>query len=288
MKKLKFTQKGSEPHWVGDGFPVRTIFSYHDDAAALSPFLMMDYAEPYRFPAGDQTRGVGEHPHRGFETVTIVYAGEVEHRDSHGGGGNIGPGDVQWMTAGSGLVHEEMHGKDFARSGGEFEMIQLWVNLPKQHKMTKPKYQGLRDAEIPRVELGGGAGQLRVIAGEFAGRKGPASTHTPVNLWDLKLNAGKPVRLDVSAGHTTNVFVLDGALKLPDGRTLGKAELGSFEAGGDTLEFEATAASKVLVLTGEPIAEPVVGYGPFVMNTAEEIQQAVDDFRRGKMGRLRA
>lgn len=286
MKKLKFKQKGSEPHWVGDGFPVRTVFSYHDDAQALSPFLMMDYAEPYRFEPSAEPRGVGEHPHRGFETVTIVYAGEVEHRDSHGGGGKIGPGDVQWMTAGSGLVHEEMHGKEFTRSGGDFEMIQLWVNLPKKHKMTKPKYQGIVDAEIPKVTLANGAGTLRVIAGEFDAAKGPASTHTPVNLWDLKLEAGKAVRLPIGKGHTANVFVLDGELNLPDGQQLAKAELGSFEASGDALEFTATRPAKVLVLTGEPIAEPVVGYGPFVMNTAEEIQQAVDDFRRGKMGRL--
>lgn len=287
MKKLLHIQTGSQPHWVGDGFPVRTIFSYREDAERLSPFLMMDYAAPTEFPAGEHIRGVGEHPHRGFETVTIVYAGEVEHRDSYGGGGKIGPGDVQWMTAGSGLVHEEMHGKDYARRGGPFEMVQLWVNLPAKHKMTKPKYQGIKDAEIPQVELSAnGAGTLRVIAGEFSGKKGPASTFTPVNLWDVRLRASASVDLAIPEGQTASVFVLDGKVTLEGGKELSAGMLGTYSLEGGKIALSAVSSSKILILAGEPISEPVVGYGPFVMNTAQEIQQAVEDFQRGKMGRL--
>lgn len=246
---------------------------------------MMDYAEPFHFKPTSERRGVGEHPHRGFETVTIVYSGEVEHRDSHGGGGRIGAGDVQWMTAGAGLVHEEFHGRDFAKRGGTFEMVQLWVNLPKKDKLTTPRYQGIVDGTIPRLALPGDAGELRVIAGEWAGTRGPAKTFSPLNVWDLRVAAGNTLDLKVPASHTANVFVLAGALELPDGQGLGKAEFGSFQGAG-ALQLQATADAKILVLTGEPIPDPVVGYGPFVMNTVEEIQQAIDDFRRGKMGRL--
>lgn len=284
MKKLLFSQRSDTPHWVGDGFPVRSIFSYNDLAKEISPFLLMDYASPVEFPPSEHIRGVGEHPHRGFETVTIVYDGEVEHRDSAGGGGKIGKGDVQWMTAASGLVHEEKHGRDFARKGGVFEMVQLWVNLPAKDKMAKPRYQGLRDAAIPKVALGGG--ELRVIAGEFEGRKGPAKTFTPIQLWDLRLSGGKAAALRMPKGHTTLVFVLSGRVKLAGGEILGDAELGVLDRESEEFTLEALEDAKILVLAGEPIPEAVVGYGPFVMNSWKEIKEAFEDFEAGRMGQI--
>jgi quercetin 2,3-dioxygenase len=288
MKKLALTQRSDTPHWVGDGFPVRSIFSYNDLAKQISPFLLMDYAGPVEFKPSAHRRGVGEHPHRGFETVTIVYSGEVEHRDSSGGGGLITPGDVQWMTAASGLVHEEFHGEEFSKKGGAFEMIQLWVNLPKKDKMTKPRYQGIKANSIPLVELSHGAGQVRVIAGKFQDTKGPAMTFSPINLWDIKLKAGPTTLFNVPQGHTTAIFVLNGSVKLNDGQVIGAAELAVLDRGGDSFTLTATEDSKVLFLGGEPFNEPVIGYGPFVMNTQAEIHQAMMDFENGKMGNLGA
>ncbi len=288
MKKLMYTQRSDTPHWVGDGFPVRSIFTYNDIAKDISPFLLMDYAGPAEFPPSQHRRGVGEHPHRGFETVTIVYSGEVEHRDSAGGGGKIGPGDVQWMTAASGLVHEEMHGADFAKKGGVFEMVQLWVNLPAKDKMANPRYQGLTGEEIPQVELANGAGTLRVIAGEFANAKGPAHTFTPVNLWDVRLNAGTPATFSLPKGHTSLVFVLSGEVGLASGEVIHEAELGVLDRDGETFELTAVKDAKILILGGQPINEPIVGYGPFVMNSQSEIAQAFKDFQAGRMGKVGA
>lgn len=287
MKKVLLIQRSDSPHWVGDGFPVRSLFSYQGLGKDISPFLLMDYAGPTVFPASNHVRGVGEHPHRGFETVTIVYSGEVEHRDSSGGGGIIRSGDVQWMTAASGLVHEEFHGKEFSQKGGAFEMVQLWVNLPKKYKMSKPRYQGIKDAEIPVVALANQAGSVRVIAGEFAGNKGPASTFSPVNLWDIRLNAGEKVELNVPAGHTAAVFVLSGKVTTEDGKTIAEAEIALLEREGSQFSLKADEDAKILFLGGEPIDEPIVGYGPFVMNTPAEIQQAFVDFQNGKMGSIR-
>jgi quercetin 2,3-dioxygenase len=286
MKKLSFIQSQDQGHWVGDGFPVRSIFSYNDRGAELSPFLLLDYAGPANFSPTDQRRGVGEHPHRGFETVTIVYAGEVEHRDSSGGGGIIGPGDVQWMTAASGIVHEEFHGPDFARNGGPFEVIQLWVNLPAKDKMAAPGYQAITNAMIPRIELDGGAGAVRVIAGSHSGNLGPARTFTPINLWDVRLNAGKRSQFEVPGGHTIGLFVLHGRVKLSDGEIVGEAHLAVLESDGGNFILEALADATLLLLNGAPINEPVVGYGPFVMNTQREIQQAIADYQSGRMGRI--
>ena len=291
MKKLILKQRSDRPHWVGDGFPVRSIFTYNDLAARISPFLLMDYAGPATFEPTTERRGVDSHPHRGFETVTIVYSGEVEHRDSAGGGGRIGPGDVQWMTAASGLVHEEKHGKDFAAQGGTFEMVQLWVNLPAKDKMSKPRYQGLLDRQIPVVKLtdavnGADAGSLRVIAGDFGGSHGPALTFTPINLWDLRIKAGSRIRLNVPAGQTAALFVLSGQLETENGESISDAEIALFEREGQEISVFATKDSKVLFLGGQPIAEPIVGYGPFVMNTPAEIQQAFMDFNSGKMGEI--
>jgi quercetin 2,3-dioxygenase len=267
-------------HWVGDGFPVRTLFFYERLGEALSPFLLLDYARPYRFEPASRPRGVGPHPHRGFETVTIVYAGEVAHRDSTGNGGVIGPGDVQWMTAGAGIVHQEFHSPAYTRSGGPFQMVQLWVNLPAADKLTAPDYQAIEAAEIPAVELP--AGSLRVIAGAYAGATGPATTFTPINVWDLRL-AG-PVELPAPEGHTTIVIALAGSLVLPDGEMLAEAEAALLSRDGAGLTLSASGPAHALVLTGAPIDEPIVGRGPFVMNSEAEIRQAFVDFASGRFG----
>jgi redox-sensitive bicupin YhaK (pirin superfamily) len=288
MKKLSFIQRNNQRHWVGNGFPVRSVFSYNDRAAEFSPFLLLDYAGPAEFPPTTERKGVGEHPHRGFETVTIVYAGEVEHRDSAGGGGIIGPGDVQWMTAAGGIVHEEFHGPAFAKKGGAFEMVQLWVNLPAKHKMAPPGYQGITDALIPRVALPDGAGTVRVIAGDYHGAKGPAHTFSPVNVWDVKLNAQHSATMHVPAGHTTLLFVLRGKIKLAGGESVGEAEAAVLERAGEEFSVEALEDTTLLLLNGQPFAEPVVGHGPFVMNTRAEIVQAIEDYQNGKMGNIAA
>lgn len=287
MKKLSFIQRSNESHWVGDGFPVRSIFSYNDVAAEMSPFLLMDYAGPANFPSTSHRRGVGEHPHRGFETVTIVYQGEVEHRDSAGGGGKIGPGDVQWMTAASGVVHEEYHGTEYAKRGGPFEMVQLWVNLPKEHKMDRPGYQAIVDATIPRVELPNEAGLVRVIAGEYGGAQGPAHTFSSMNVWDVRLRAGGRTEFQIPEGWTTGIFVLKGRIRLHGGESVGEAELAVLERDGDRLTLEALEDTTLLFLNGKPLNEPIVGYGPFVMNSEAEIRQAFVDYQSGKMHHTR-
>jgi redox-sensitive bicupin YhaK (pirin superfamily) len=281
-KSLTAIHRTTDSHWVGDGFPVRTLFSYQGFGAQLSPFLLLDYAGPAEFAPTTQRRGVGAHPHRGFETVTIVYRGEVEHRDSGGNHGRIGPGDVQWMTAASGILHEEMHAKSFSERGGAFEVVQLWVNLPQRFKMSPPRYQTLTDAEIPVVELPEGAGSARLIAGSFGGGQGPAKTFTPINLWDLRLHAGKRATFKLTEGETTAAFVLDGKVGAEgDERTASAAELMLFARQGEEVTLRAESDSRVLLMTGEPIEEPVVGYGPFVMNTHEEIEQAIQEIRSG-------
>lgn len=286
-KPLRHVLRNNRGHWVGDGFPVRTLFAYSELGSEITPFLMLDYAGPRDFPPTDERLGVGEHPHRGFETVTVVYDGEVEHRDSSGGGGKIGPGDVQWMTAGAGVVHEEFHGREFARRGGRFEMIQLWVNLPAEHKMTQPRYQGIVSDDIPEVPLPEGAGTLRIIAGEYDGARGPAATFSPINMWDARLTGGHRASLTVPEGYTTLVVVLDGALQIGDTQSVvGPAEVGLFERGGTRLDLECLEDTKALVLCGEPIDEPIAGMGPFVMNTREQLMQAMDDYRNGRMGQL--
>ena len=279
MKKLLFVQRAQGRHWVGDGFPVRSIFSYNDISAEMSPFLLLDYAGPATFPPSQQRRGVGEHPHRGFETVTIVYSGEVEHRDSSGGGGIIGPGDVQWMTAGAGIVHQEYHGPEFSQKGGLFEVIQLWVNLSAKDKMTSPGYQAISRVDIPVVDLPAGVGTGRVIAGSYNSTTGPAHSFTPMNLWDLRLNAGHRTEFRIPNGHTAALFVLKGKLGAVSGEHVDEAELAVFERNGELLAVDVLEDSAVLLLSGEPISEPVVGQGPFVMNTQSEIRQAIADIK---------
>ncbi|MBL37801.1 MAG: quercetin 2,3-dioxygenase [Xanthomonadales bacterium] len=273
-------------HWVGDGFPVRSLFTYNSHGRHVSPFLLLDHAGPMEFGPAERPRGVGEHPHRGFETVTIVYSGEVEHRDSTGAGGKIGPGDVQWMTAGSGILHDEFHSKAFTRTGGTMEMVQLWVNLPAERKMTDPGYQTLVAADIPVVELPDDAGALRVIAGEFAGNRGPARTHTPMHVWDLHLNRDGAARLDLPEGWNTMLVVLRGTLQINDAEVAREGQLVLLSASGEDAVVEANNDAIVLVLSGQPIDEPIVGHGPFVMNTREQISQAIRDFSSGRFGRL--
>ncbi|MDR6856444.1 pirin family protein [Variovorax guangxiensis] len=284
MKKILGVYSAPRPHWVGDGFPVRSLFSYQSHAAHLSPFLMLDYAGPAQFAPAARPRGVGVHPHRGFETVTIVYQGEVDHRDSTGAGGHIGPGDVQWMTAASGILHEEFHSEAFTRQGGTLEMVQLWVNLPARDKGADAGYQTLLDREIPSVALPGEAGRVRVIAGEFDGHRGPARTFTPIDLWDLRLNQGGTARFELPEGRTLALVVLRGTVRVNGSETVREAQLVQFERAGSGLEIEADTDATLLLLGGEPIDEPVVGYGPFVMNSEAEIAQAVEDFNRGRFG----
>jgi redox-sensitive bicupin YhaK (pirin superfamily) len=286
MKRIRDIRRNFQPHWVGDGFPVRSLFSYHDDAELHDPFLLLDYAEPYQFPPSTSPRGVGEHPHRGFETVTIVYQGELEHRDSVGNHGTIGPGDVQWMTAASGVVHAEYHSEAFTRSGGTFEVAQLWVNLPAELKMSPPRYQEIRAAAIPRGELPNGGGTTRVIAGEFGGVRGPATTVTPIILCDLELTEGPTTEIKLPDGFTTILVVQRGALVLNDTEPVKGVELVEFDRAGDRILVQCPQRARALLLSGQPIGEPIVGQGPFVMNSREEIRQAVDDFQSGRMGSL--
>jgi len=286
MKKVLGIYSNPNQHWVGDGFPVRTLFNYDDLGTKISPFLLLDFAGPAIFQATTKPRGVGQHPHRGFETVTIVYEGEVAHRDSTGQGGVIGPGDVQWMTAGGGILHEEFHSPVFTRTGGPFRMVQLWVNLPAKDKMSAPGYQSILAGHIPVVDLPEGAGRARIIAGELRGVHGPARTFTPINVWDVRLNGGKPVSLDVPDRHTAAVVVLSGRVKVNGGQSMGEAQMGLLSREGSGAVIEADGDAVVLVLTGEPIDEPVVGYGPFVMNSQAQIREAIEDFKAGRFGQM--
>jgi redox-sensitive bicupin YhaK (pirin superfamily) len=285
MKKVIGIQGNDRGHWVGDGFPVRTLFFYQDLGKQMSPFLMLDYAGPADFPPTTDRKGVGSHPHRGFETVTIVYEGEVAHKDSTGQGGTIGPGDVQWMTAGSGILHEEFHSEDFAQSGGTLEMVQLWVNLPAKLKMTKPAYQAILNKQIPTIELKNDAGQARIIAGEFDGHEGPAHTFTPMNVIDLKLKKGS-TSIPVPEGWNTSLVVLKGAVEAGEDVVAKDAQMLIFGNQGQDIEINVLEDSIALMLSGEPINEPIVGYGPFVMNTKEEIAQAMQDFNSGSFGSI--
>lgn len=286
MKKILGTYSSPRQHWVGDGFPVRSLFSYDTLGKHVSPFLLLDYAGPMDFAPAQRPRGVGEHPHRGFETVTIVYKGEVAHRDSTGSGGLIGPGDVQWMTAASGILHEEFHSPEFTRTGGSLEMVQLWVNLPAKDKMSVPGYQTILDGDIPSLELAGNAGQVRVIAGNYKGHQGPAKTFTPIDVWDLRLRAGHTTELMAPEGRTFALVVLHGTVLVNGQQLAREAQMVMLDRAGTDVSLEANSDATVLVLSGEPIEEPIVGYGPFVMNTQAEIQQAIEDFNSGRFGQM--
>ncbi|MCC6776093.1 MAG: pirin family protein [Hyphomicrobiales bacterium] len=286
MRKILGTYSAPRPHWVGDGFHVRSMISPQIHGEHLSPFILLDYAAPETFTATTGRRGVGQHPHKGFETVTIVYDGELEHRDSTGAGGTIGPGDVQWMTAASGILHEEFHSKTFAQKGGNMEMVQLWVNLPAKHKGATPGYQTLLDKDIPSVELPGKAGTVRVIVGDYAGDKGPAKTFTPINIWDVRLRRDKTAKLSLPEGHSLAVVVLAGTVEVNGVEIVRSGQLVVLAREGGEVALEANGDAKLLVLSGEPIDEPVVAHGPFVMNTVGEIKQAMLDFQAGKFGEM--
>lgn len=288
QKSFQSIHRPHAPHMVGDGLPVRNFFSYSDQLGRgiLSPFLMLDYGSPSQFLPTNKALGVGMHPHRGFETVTLVFQGGLEHRDTAGNQGSIGPGDVQWMTAGSGVLHEELHGKEFRKTGGTLQMLQLWVNLPADKKMTDPGYQTLLNADIPVVILDEGRIKLRIIAGTANSVNGPAKTFTPVNLWDATLNLNGEAALTVPDGHTTALLCLEGQVTVNGEHQLNTETLAVLDRRGTDLQLHAETDAHVIVLSGLPIEEPVVGYGPFVMNTREQIAQAMDDFERGRFGSL--
>lgn len=272
-------------HMVGDGFRVHGYFNVIPDAhEKLSPFLLLDYGPEYNFPATTNTRrGVGPHPHRGFETVTIAFAGSVAHHDSAGHGGTIGPGDVQWMTAGGGILHREYHAPEYAKKGGPFQMAQIWVNLPAKHKLAKPGYQGITADQIGVAKLPGG--EVRVIAGEYAGAKGPAKTFTPINMYDVRLNKHGRAEFSFPAQENAAILIMKGSVSV-NGKKAVMHDFVLFENEGAEIALEAGEDAQFLVLNGEPINEPVAAYGPFVMNTSREIQQAFDDYRSGKFGHL--
>lgn len=286
MKQVTGVYTAPRSHWVGDGFPVRSMFSYQTHGEALSPFLLLDFAGPHVFPGDGAKRGVGEHPHRGFETVTIVYAGEVEHRDSTGKGGVIGPGDVQWMTAGAGILHEEFHAESFSRQGGELKMMQLWVNLPAKDKMATPGYQSITKGDIPVVALPDNSGELRVIAGRYGDNQGPAHTFSPLNVWDIALQQDSHLTLNQPEGWSTALVVVEGTITVNGTTPAGEAQLVVLSQNGEKLHLEASSDAKVLLMAGEPLNEPIVGYGPFVMNTKAEINEAVRDFNSGRFGQM--
>lgn len=285
VKKLKHYHHVSHKHWVGNGFYVNGLIRPSEELNSfLSPFILADYAAPKKFSASSTPRGVGEHPHRGFETVTIAYKGEIQHLDSSGGGGTIKEGDVQWMTAGKGIVHQEYHSKAFTNKGGEFEMLQLWVNLPKEHKMTEPKYQSLCKQEIPRQDIGNNS-NLRVIAGSYEKSMGPASTFTKINIFDIESRGDDNISLNLETATNTIILILEGHISLD--QTLYKQ--GSsliFEREGQKIDFATSKNFKGVILNAKPINEPVVAVGPFVMNSKSEIEQAFEDYRNGKLGTL--
>ena len=289
MRVVRQIYRANSRHWVGDGFWVQPLFSHMGEDRGTDPFLMLDYAAPYQFAPNEarSPRGVGQHPHKGFETVTIAYQGEVAHRDSSGGGGVICEGDVQWMTAGSGVIHEEFHSEDFSRRGGMFEMVQLWVNLPAKDKNTPPRYQHLAKEAIPVVQLADEAGYVRVIAGQHEGVQGAATTFTEMNVWDVVIDAGKEAVLTVPDNHSLSMVVLRGQAQFNGQEQAGAGQLVGFTAEGGSVKVAAGEEEvKILLLSGVPIAEPVVGYGPFVMNTEDEIRQAIHDFNHGRFGRI--
>ena len=286
-KKVELIAAPKPAHFVGDGFRVHNFIpsGYHLDMKRMDPFIMLDYNSKFHFSGTDTPRGVGVHPHRGFETVTIAYQGRVEHGDSSGGGGIIGQGDVQWMTAASGVLHKEFHETEWAKEGGIFQMVQLWVNLPAKDKMSPPKYQAIKNSEMKNVDLGEN-GFIEVIAGEFNGEKGPATTFSPVNLMNAKLKSGGKAEFSFPANFNTAALVIEGNIMVNGEEKVATDHLVLFQNEGETFTIEAAEDSIVLILSGEPLNEPIYPHGPFVMNTREEIIQAFDDFNKGKFGYL--
>lgn len=286
-KNIELVIAPPSPHFVGGGFRVHNFIpnAIGLDMKRMNPFLMLDYNSKYYFPATDAQRGVGVHPHRGFETVTIAYHGSVAHHDSAGGGGIIGEGDVQWMTAASGVLHKEYHEENFSKQGGDFQMVQLWVNLPAKDKMSKPKYQAIKNAEINKVELPNNAGLIEVIAGEFENEKGTASTFIPVHLQNAKLNSGGKASFNFPANYNTAALIIEGKVKINESE-ISVDHFVLFENEGEKFTIEAMENAVVLILSGEPIDEPIVSHGPFVMNSRDEIMEAFHDYNTGKFGYL--
>jgi redox-sensitive bicupin YhaK (pirin superfamily) len=285
-KTLDLALSPPPPHMVGDGFRVHNYIPSMVNMQRMNPFIMLDYNSPHYFPPSTTPPGVGVHPHRGFETVTIAYQGKVSHHDSGGNSGTIGEGEVQWMTAASGVLHKEYHEKQFASQGGVFQMVQLWVNLPAANKMDPPSYQAITRDQINEVQLPNDAGLAKIIAGAFNGHQGPAKTHTKVDLFNLYLNANKRIDLSFPQHDHTAMVVIKGSVKVNNNEVLKGNDLGVFSDSGENITIEALEESIVLMLNGEPIMEPIAAYGPFVMNTREEIIQAYQDFQMGKFGHL--
>lgn len=274
------------PHFVGDGFRVHNFIPSGMTQQRTDPFIMLDYNSTWNVPASNEPKGVGVHPHRGFETVTIAYKGRVEHADSSGGGGVIGEGDVQWMTAASGVLHKEFHEKEWSRKGGDFQMVQLWVNLPAKDKMSPPKYQALKHENMAKSALPDGKGYVEVIAGEYKGTKGSATTFSPVHLYNLYLQPGGDAAFSFPAGYTTGLLVIKGSVQVNGDTPVAQDHFVLFANDGEEVQVSASEDATVLLLSGEPLREPIVSYGPFVMNTEKEIEEAIRDFNTGKFGYL--
>lgn len=287
-KKVELVAAPAQPHFVGDGFRVHNFIpsAYDLEMERMNPFIVLDYNSKFYFPASDKPRGVGVHPHKGFETVTIAYKGRIAHHDSSGGGGIIGEGDVQWMTAASGILHKEYHEESWSKAGGDFQMVQLWVNLPAKYKLSNPKYQAITNSQINRFILENGQGEIEVIAGQFKNIKGAASTFSPINLFNAKLNKGAKTEFNFPAKFNTALLVIEGNITVNDSELVKVDHFVLFENKGETFTVLANEESTVLILSGEPINEPIAAHGPFVMNTREEIMQAYDDFNKGKFGYL--
>lgn len=287
-KKVELVAAPAQPHFVGDGFRVHNFIpsAYDLEMERMNPFIVLDYNSKFYFPASDKPRGVGVHPHKGFETVTIAYKGRIAHHDSSGGGGIIGEGDVQWMTAASGILHKEYHEESWSKAGGDFQMVQLWVNLPAKYKLLNPKYQAITNSQINRFILENGQGEIEVIAGQFKNIKGAASTFSPINLFNAKLNKGAKTEFNFPAKFNTALLVIEGNITVNDSELVKVDHFVLFENKGETFTVLANEESTVLILSGEPINEPIAAHGPFVMNTREEIMQAYDDFNKGKFGYL--
>ena len=288
VKNIELVLSPPEPHFVGDGFRVHNFIpgGYRADMERMNPFILLDYGSKFYFPPSEHPMGVGVHPHRGFETVTIAYKGSVAHHDSAGHSGVIGEGDVQWMTAASGILHKEYHEKEFSRKGGELHMVQLWVNLPAQFKMSSPKYQGITNAKINKFELGNGRGVVEIIAGEYQNVKGSASTFSPIHLFNVKLNKNANADFSFPARYHTALLVVEGNITVNKSEEVTADHFAIFQDEGEEFEIQTDEGAVVLVMSGENINEPIAAHGPFVMNTRQEIVQAFEDFHKGRFGFL--
>ena len=285
-KKIAKIIAPAAPHFVGDGFRVHNFIPGVSTMEEMDPFIMLDYNSKYTFSPSEIPRGVGAHPHKGFETVTVAYKGRVEHADSSGGGGVIHEGDVQWMTAASGILHKEFHEKEWSKKGGEFQMVQLWVNLPAKYKSGMPGYQNLRNADMAKIQLPDGGGEIEIIAGEYEGHKGRAATFSPIHLFNAKLKKGSKKTFSFPADYTTSILMIEGSARVNDSETVPQDHFVMFKKEGESFTIEALEDAVALVLSGEPLREPIAAHGPFVMNTREEIVQAFKDYNNGKFGYL--